>query len=172
MKSISIQKRNLRGSAIITLFVAGLLSCSGEDPTGNKRPDSIMTMGYDTSFYDDTVFLGTSSYVPSHIDCRAGLIYTLTDTIPFSQFKGTICCIDCPTTANPGDTLTFFYNNNQPRPNVTFSWYCFDGDLALVGQPKGKSATVAFGADFSGGYVQCVAADTLTICADAEYIGQ
>lgn len=156
MKNNASRYSAARSLVVAACFVVGLLACSSNEPlaTMNTTKNSTASHSeeYDTTFYNDRVTFG-DSLLPAHIDCRAGLIYMVQDTITFAQFQGTICCIDGPTDAVPGDTLTFFYNSDLVVPGAVFTWSVYEGDLTLISEQNQQSATFVCGGTFSGGKI-------------------
>lgn len=85
----------------------------------------------------------TSQLVTNFQDC---------DSVAVATSIGTSCCVSGPTVAEPGDTLKYHYQINQPDQQIY--WEILEGDIAIIKGKETHTVTVGFGANFTSGIIQ------------------
>lgn len=157
------------------IFSPLFLSCSNDQIIKEEQKQNLEKDPY---ALDDSISID-GSLISCNAICDLGIIITETDTILFSEYDGTICCIYGPSVADPGDTLTFLYNSNLGDSSLTVSWDVWEGSLTLIDGQNTPFATFVCESDFTGGSLRGWGkspevindSDTITIeCSEIFYI--
>lgn len=132
----------------VPIFIACMIiSCSSErNEPAKENPEN-----NDVLFTDSISIDGR--WVPANFYCDLEMVVTPDDTIPFSDYPGTICCLAGPHTAAPDDTVVFSYHSNLPDSAMEYYWSVPEGSITLISGQKSPEAIVVFGPDFTGGII-------------------